>query len=39
MKKFSIIAGIVTVVGIISANLVASYFLFNQPKTPSMLNK
>lgn len=39
MKKYTIIASLIALVGVVCANMVNSYWMFNQPKTPSMLSK
>jgi len=39
MKKWTTIASLVALVGVVCANMVASIAWFNQPKTPSMLSK
>lgn len=39
MKKFAIIATIITAIGLICSGMVASVIVFNQPKSPSMLSK
>jgi len=39
MKKFTIIASLIGIIGIVCANCINSAWSFNQPKTPSMLVK
>jgi hypothetical protein len=39
MKKFTVLVGIVGLIGIVAANMAASASWFNQPKRSSMLVK
>jgi hypothetical protein len=39
MKKLSVIVSLVTLIGIICSNMVASWYLLSQPETPSILSK
>ncbi len=39
MKKYSIIASLIALIGVICASSINSYWWLNQPKTPSMLSK
>jgi len=39
MKKYAILAGMVTVVATMFSNVFASWFFSHQPKTPNFLKK
>lgn len=39
MKKYAIIAGVLTVIGTLCVGMINSHVVFNQPKTPSLLSE
>jgi len=39
MKKYALIASLVVLVGTMFSGLIASHFMFGEPKVPSMLSK
>lgn len=39
MKKINIMVIIIAFIGIVCSNMMASWYLFNQPETPSILAK
>jgi hypothetical protein len=39
LKKYRLIAGLIGIIAIVGAGMVASHTLFNEPRIPSMLSK